>query len=53
MVINMIVLKIVLMVLITAVVVEFGVHVVYHAVTGKGGLYEPPFGYFRDILKKR
>ena len=50
--INMVILKVILMILITAVVVEFGVHVVYHAVTGRAGLYDPPFDYLRDIFKK-
>lgn len=32
------------------VVLEFGIHVIYHAVTGKGGLYDPPFSYLKIIL---
>lgn len=35
------------------VMLEFGVHIVYHAVTGKGGLYDPPFAYLKDIFIKR
>lgn len=34
------------------VALEFGVHVVYHAVTGKGGLYDPPFAYLKDIFRR-
>lgn len=36
----------------TLVVAEFGVHVIYHAVTGKAGLNDPPFDYLKDILQK-
>lgn len=43
--------NVILMVLITAVVVEFGVHVIYYAVTGKAGLLESPFDYLKDIFK--
>lgn len=35
------------------VVLEFGIHVIYHAVTGKGGLYDPPFSYLKIIFKKK
>lgn len=38
-----------LMVAITAVVIEFGVHVVYHALTGKAGIEEDAFSYLGDI----
>ena len=48
----MIVLKILAMILITLVVIEFGVHVIYHAKTGKAGLYDPPFDYLKDIWRK-
>ena len=41
--------QIVLMTIITLVVLEFGVHVIYHAVTGKGGVNEPAFDYLKDI----
>lgn len=36
---------------ITLVVVEFGLHVIYHAMTGKGGLYDKPFAYLKEIFK--
>ena len=48
----MIVIKVVLMAIMVVVVAEFGVHVIYHAVTGKAGLYDPPFDYLKDIFKK-
>ena len=47
------IIKIVVMVFVSLVVLEFGVHVIYHAVTGKAGLYDPPFEYIKEILKKR
>lgn len=36
---------------ITLVVAEFGMHVIYHAVTGKAGLDDPPFDYLVEIFK--
>lgn len=48
----MAVLKILLMIVITLVVLEFGIHVIYHAKTGKAGLYDPPFDYLIDIWRK-
>ena len=41
--------QIIIMILATAVVAEFGIHVIYHAKTGKAGLLEPPFDYLKDI----
>lgn len=41
--------QIIIMILATAVVAEFGIHVIYHAKTGKAGLLEPPFDYIKDI----
>lgn len=40
---------------ITAIVAEFGLHVVYHWKTGDAGLYDPPFEYLKhlDKLKRR
>ena len=46
----MIVLKILVMVLISLVVIEFGVHVIYHAITGKAGVNEDPFDYLKEIF---
>ena len=42
-------LQILALLAITAVELEFGLHVIYHAVTGKAGLYDPPFEYLGDI----
>ena len=41
--------QILIMILATAVVAEFGIHVLYHWKTGKAGLLEPPFDYLKDI----
>ena len=41
--------QIIIMILATAVVAEFGIHVLYHWKTGKAGLLEPPFDYLKDI----
>lgn len=38
------------MLFITAVIAEFGIHVIYHAMTGKAGLYDPPFAYLKDVF---
>ena len=46
----MIVLKILVMALISLVVIEFGVLVIYHAVTGKAGVNEAPFDYLKEIF---
>lgn len=35
----------------TLVAIEFGVHIIYHAVTGKAGLYDPAFAYLKDIYR--
>lgn len=34
------------------VVLEFGIHVIYHAVTGKAWLYDPAFSYLKDIFER-
>ena len=39
------------LVIATLVILEFGVHVIYHAKTGKAGLYDRPFDYLKDILR--
>ena len=36
----------------TLVAIEFGVHIIYHAVTGKAGLYDKPFDYLKDIYRE-
>lgn len=42
----------VIMIFATLVVIEFGVHIIYHAITGKAGLYDPPFQYLKDIFQQ-
>ena len=39
----------------TAIVAEFGLHIIYHWKTGDAGLYDPPFEYLNhlDKLKRR
>ena len=44
--------KILLLIFCSLVVLEFGIHVIYHAVTGKAGLYDPPFSYLKDIWRR-
>ena len=41
--------QLVVIVAITAIVAEFGVHVVYHALTGKAGIEDDAFSYLGDI----
>ncbi len=43
--------EILLLIFSTLVILEFGVHVIYHAITGKAGLYDPAFSYLKDIVK--
>ena len=45
--------QILLLIFASVVVLEFGAHVIYHALTGKGGLHDPPFSYLKDIFKKQ
>ena len=47
----MIVLKILVMILISLVVIEFGIHVIYHAITGKAEVNEAPFDYLKEIWR--
>ena len=37
-------------ILIILVAVEFAVHIVYHAITGKAGLYDAPVAYLKDVF---
>ena len=41
--------QIIFMLAITLVVLEFGIHVIYHALTGKAGIDDPAFDYLKDI----
>lgn len=43
--------KLLLLFVITLVEGEFALHVIYHAITGKAGLYDPAFDYLKDIWK--
>ena len=43
--------KILALIFITLVEAEFGLHVVYHAITGKAGLDDPAFDYLVDIYR--
>ena len=43
--------SILLMILVTLVAIEFGVHIIYQAVTGKAGLYDPAFDYLKDVWR--
>ena len=36
----------------TLITAEFGLHIIYHAKTGKAGLYDPPFDYLKDIYRR-
>ena len=45
--------QILLLIFASLVILEFGVHVIYHMVTGKAGLYDPAFSYLKDIFKRR
>lgn len=38
---------------ITAIVAEFGLHVIYHWKTGEAGLYDPAFEYLKHLDKMR
>jgi hypothetical protein len=42
--------EVVFMIMLTLVVVEFGIHVIYHAITGKGSIDEAPFEYLKDVF---
>lgn len=43
--------QILLLIFCSLVVLEFGIHIIYHAVTGKAGLYDPAFSYLKDIWR--
>ena len=44
--------QILLLILCILVALEFGIHVIYHAITGKAGLYDPAFSYLEDIYRR-
>lgn len=41
----------ILLIFAVLVIAEFGLHVIYHAVTGKAGLNDAPFDYLKSICK--
>ena len=41
--------SILIMIAITAIVAEFGLHVIYHWKTGRAGVNEPPFRYLKHL----
>lgn len=43
--------QILIMIFVTLVVLEFGVHIIYHMATGKAGLNDRPFNYLKDIWR--
>ena len=44
--------QILILIFFALVILEFGAHVIYHAVTGKAGLYDPAFSYLKDIYHR-
>ena len=42
----------IILAIMTIITIEFGVHIIYHAITGKAGLYDPPFDYLKDIYRR-
>lgn len=45
--------QLLLLIFSTVVIIEFGIHVIYHALTGKAGLNDRPFAYLKDIFRRR
>lgn len=43
--------QLLLLIFSAVVILEFGVHVIYHAITGKTGLNDRPFAYLKDIWR--
>lgn len=41
--------QVLVIIAITVIVGEFGIHVIYHAVTGKAGIEDDAFSYLGDI----
>lgn len=44
---------IILLIFCTLVILEFGLHTIYHAVTGKAGMNDPAFSYLKDIFRRK
>ena len=49
----MVLVKVLAVLAITAIVAEFGLHIIYHARTGEAGLYDPPFEYLKHLDRMR
>lgn len=45
--------RILAMLAITAIVAEFGLHIIYHWKTGEAGLYDPAFEYMKHLDRIR
>ncbi len=44
--------QLLLLIFSAVVIIEFGIHVIYHALTGKAGPNDRPFAYLKDIWRK-
>ena len=44
--------QIVFFIFASLVALELGVHIIYHAITGKAGLEDPAFSYLKDIYHR-
>ena len=44
--------QIVFFIFASLVALELGVHIIYHAITGKAGLEDPAFSYLTDIFRR-
>lgn len=45
----MVLMQYIILAAMTLVIAEFGLHIIYHAKTGKAGLYDPPFEYLKHL----
>lgn len=45
-------LQLLVLIFATLVTLEFGIHIIYHALTGKAGLNDRPFSYLKDIFRQ-
>lgn len=45
--------QLLLLIFSVVVIIEFGIHVIYHALTGKAGLNDRPFAYLKDIWRRK
>ena len=42
--------RVLFMIVISLIAIEFGLHIVYHASTGKGGVNDGAFGYLKELF---